>query len=129
MSTTYTLPFEEPVIELERQIETLAAREDAESIAELFTALDANSDGVISREEWTSGFDRFLGLATSPAKKAPPGVDYCLEAPAAVDAPGEADAGTPGFPASDSTAADDQLDTAPSPSVAGTESSAQPPAA
>tara|TARA_Y100000589_G_scaffold272674_1_gene265836 strand:- start:271 stop:1233 length:963 start_codon:yes stop_codon:yes gene_type:complete len=49
MSTTYTLPFEEPVIELERQIETLAAREDAESIADELESLRSNRERLLEK--------------------------------------------------------------------------------
>lgn len=70
----------------------LVAGQDAESISELFAALDADADGVISREEWSAGFERFLGVASSPPKRAPPAVDYAEPAPAE-DAPsGEATA-------------------------------------
>ncbi|MEE2718310.1 MAG: acetyl-CoA carboxylase carboxyl transferase subunit alpha, partial [Planctomycetota bacterium] len=49
MSTTYTLPFEEPVVELERQIEALAAREDAESMADELESLRRNRESLLEK--------------------------------------------------------------------------------
>ncbi len=49
MSTTYTLPFEEPVVELERQIETLAAREDADSISDELESLRRNRESLLEK--------------------------------------------------------------------------------
>ena len=49
MSTTYTLPFEEPVVELNRQIETLAERDDADSMQEELDNLRANRDRLLEK--------------------------------------------------------------------------------
>lgn len=49
MSTTYTLNFEEPVVELDRQIEALAAREDAEAMEEELQSLRRNRDSLIEK--------------------------------------------------------------------------------
>ena len=52
----------------------LVAGQEPDTIAELFTGLDANADGVISKEEFAAGFDRFLGIASCcpPAPKLAP---------------------------------------------------------
>lgn len=49
MSTTYTLPFEEPVVELNRQIDTLAERDDADSMQEELDNLRANRDRLLEK--------------------------------------------------------------------------------
>ena len=49
MSTTYSLPFEEPVVELNRQIETLAERDDADSMQEELDNLRANRDRLLEK--------------------------------------------------------------------------------
>ncbi|MDG2200410.1 MAG: acetyl-CoA carboxylase carboxyltransferase subunit alpha [Phycisphaerales bacterium] len=49
MSTTYTLPFEEPVVELDRQIEALAARDDAESMQVELDSLRQNRNSLLEK--------------------------------------------------------------------------------
>lgn len=49
MSTTYTLPFEEPVVELDRQIEALAAREDAKGLETELDSLRQNRDSLLQK--------------------------------------------------------------------------------
>ena len=49
MSTTYTLPFEEPVVELNRQIDALAERDDADSLQEELDNLRANRDRLLEK--------------------------------------------------------------------------------
>ncbi|MAB83535.1 MAG: acetyl-CoA carboxylase carboxyl transferase subunit alpha [Phycisphaerae bacterium] len=49
MSTTYTLPFEEPVVELDRQIEVLAAREDAKGLETELDSLRRNRDSLLQK--------------------------------------------------------------------------------
>ena len=51
----------------------LVSGQEPETITELFAGLDTDSDGVISKEEFDAGFQRFMGVAASPAaKKLPP---------------------------------------------------------
>jgi acetyl-CoA carboxylase carboxyl transferase subunit alpha len=49
MSTTYSLPFEEPVVELDRQIEALAARDDAESMQVELDSLRQNRNSLLEK--------------------------------------------------------------------------------
>ena len=49
MSTTYTLPFEEPVNELDRQIEAIAARDDAEAMREELDSLRQNRNSLLEK--------------------------------------------------------------------------------
>jgi len=49
MSTTYTLPFEEPVTELDRQIEAIAARDDAEAMREELDSLQQNRNSLLEK--------------------------------------------------------------------------------
>ncbi|MEE2907969.1 MAG: acetyl-CoA carboxylase carboxyltransferase subunit alpha [Planctomycetota bacterium] len=48
-ATTSVLPFEEPVRELERQIESLEARDDAADMAEEITSLRQNRDSLLEK--------------------------------------------------------------------------------
>ena len=49
MSSTYTMPFEEPVVELDRQIDAIAAREDAENMEEELTTLRSSRDSLLQK--------------------------------------------------------------------------------
>ena len=49
MSSTYTMPFEEPVVELDRQIDAIAAREDAEKMEEELTTLRSSRDSLLQK--------------------------------------------------------------------------------
>jgi acetyl-CoA carboxylase carboxyl transferase subunit alpha len=46
---SYTLPFERPVIELEKQIAVLERREDAEAYADELTGLRSSRDGLLAK--------------------------------------------------------------------------------
>jgi acetyl-CoA carboxylase carboxyl transferase subunit alpha len=49
MSTTYSLPFEEPVIELDRQIEVLSSRDDAQAMEEELKSLRKNRNSLLDK--------------------------------------------------------------------------------
>ena len=44
----------------------LVAGQEADSISELFQSLDTDADGVISRDEWSAGFEQYKSLASTP---------------------------------------------------------------
>ena len=44
----------------------LVAGQEPDTIAELFEGLDTDADGVISKDEFSVGFERFLGVASTP---------------------------------------------------------------
>ncbi len=49
MSSTYTMPFEEPVVELDRQIDALAARDDSDNMAEELTTLRSSRNSLLEK--------------------------------------------------------------------------------
>ena len=61
----------------------LVAGQEVDAISELFRVLDTDQDGVISREEWRSGFARYLGLAHAAGCESESSADSELLAPAA----------------------------------------------
>ena len=72
----------------ELMLHLLISGQEVETVSELFQVLDTDHDGVISRDEWHVGFDRFLRLAQkpeadAPAEKAPPVEGSTAEAAAA----------------------------------------------
>ena len=52
-------------------VHLLVAGQEADSISELFGQMDADADGVISKEEWRAGFKGFLKLATPASTPMP----------------------------------------------------------
>lgn len=71
---SYTLPFEQPVIELEKQIDALEARDDAADYADELASLKANRDSLLAKlyrdlDPWDS-----VRVARHPAR--PQTTDY-----------------------------------------------------